>query len=148
GICALLTLLVESGLSPEKLDEGFFGTVTLLEATAHDAQIAAVAVAVARGHGVKKPRDSIAGLKERKRLTPRMQVALLAQGNQLLHVRTNRLRLGDSRLDAVFKNDGRDQVAQQSAAVAGVASEFVSCIAVAHGKSLYLIRSQGSGHSL
>ncbi len=73
-----------------------------------------------------------------------MQIALLAQRDQFFNVRPRRLRLGDGRLYAVFQNDGRDQIAQQSAAVAGVASEFVSCIAVAHGKSLYLIRSQNS----
>src|SRR5579862_8822880 len=122
SIGALLTLLVQNRFGSKKLDESLLSAVAALEATAHNAQIAAVAVAVARGYRVKKPRDCIAGLKERKRLTPRMQVALLAQGDQLLHVWTHSLRLGDGRLYAVFENNGRDQVPQQSAAVAGVAS--------------------------
>jgi hypothetical protein len=148
GFCALLTLLVENSLGSEELEKGLFGAVSALESTAHNAQITAISVAITRGYGVKKAGYGIAGLKERKSLTPRMQVALLAQGDQLFHVRTDGFRLGDGRLDTVFQNDGRDQVAQQSAAVAGVASEFESCIAVAHGESLYLIRSQGAGCSL
>ena len=66
-----------------------------------------------------------------------MQIALLAQGDHLFDERTNGLGLGDGRLDAIFDDDGRDQVAQQSAAMAGVASEFESCIAMAHDVALF-----------
>ncbi len=142
GFCAFLAFLVENCLGSEEFDEGFLSTVSTLESTANDAQIAAISVAIAWGYGVKKTGHGVAGLKERKSLTPRMQVALLAQSDQLLHVRTDGFRLGDGRLDAVFQNDGRDQVAQQSAAVASVASEFESCIAVAHDNLSY----QGTGY--
>src|SRR6202012_4177366 len=102
-----------------------------------DAQVAAIAVAVAGSNSVEQPRNRFAGLQVRESLTPRVQVALLSQGDQLLHVRTRGLGLGDGGMHAVFKKNGRDQVAQQRAAVAGVASEFVSCIAMAHGESLF-----------
>jgi hypothetical protein len=68
-------------------------------------------------------------------------------------VRTDSLGLGHGGLDAVFYDDGRDQVAQQSATMAGVASELESCIAMAHDvklafeKSLKAFGSQPSAPS-
>jgi hypothetical protein len=41
-------------------------------------------------------------------------------------------------------NDGRSQVAQQSATMAGIASELVSCIAMAHDETLFRISGQWS----
>ena len=61
-----------------------------------------------------------------------MEIALLAEGDHLFDVRTDSFGLGHGGLHAIFYDDGRDQVAQQSATMAGVASEFVSCIAMAH----------------
>jgi hypothetical protein len=61
-----------------------------------------------------------------------VQVTPLTQGNQLFYVRTGGLGLGNSRLDPVLEENGRYQVPQQRAAVAGVSPEFVSCIAMAH----------------
>ena len=84
-------------------------------------------------------------MKKAERLAPRVHVALLAQRNHLLHMRTHRLGLGHGGLHAVFHDDGRDQVAQQRAAMAGVASEFESCIAMAHGETLFRISDQCSG---
>jgi hypothetical protein len=66
-----------------------------------------------------------------------VQIALLAQGDHLFNVRTDSLGLGHGGLHAVFHDDGRDQVAQQRAAMAGVASELESCIAMAHGETLF-----------
>jgi hypothetical protein len=51
-------------------------------------------------------------------------------------VRTNRLGLGHGGLHTIFYQDGRDQVAQKGAPVAGIASELESCIAMAHNKTL------------
>ena len=48
SVGALLTLLVQNRLGSKKLDESLLSSVAALEATAHNAQIAAVAVAVAR----------------------------------------------------------------------------------------------------
>jgi hypothetical protein len=63
-----------------------------------------------------------------------VQIALLAQGDHLFNQRTDGLGLGHGGLDAVFDDDGRNQIAQQRAAVAGIASELESCIAMAHKK--------------
>jgi hypothetical protein len=71
-------------------------------------------------------------LEKAERLTARVQIALLAQGDHFFDVRTNGLGLGHGSLHAVFFDDGRDQVAQQRAAMAGIASELESCIAMAH----------------
>ena len=76
--------------------------------------------------------DGGAGAEFWKRLPARVQIALFAEGDHLLHVRANRLGLGHGRLHAVFHNNGRDQVTQQSRAMAGIASELESCIAMAH----------------
>jgi hypothetical protein len=76
-----------------------------------------------------------------------VQVTALAQRDQFLYVGTRGLGLGDSGHDTVFQQDGRHQVAQQGAAVAGVASEFVSSIAMAHGKISRLRAAVGRGIS-
>jgi hypothetical protein len=61
-----------------------------------------------------------------------VKIAFLAQSNHFLHVRTHRLGLGPGGVYAVFEDKGRGQGAQQGAAMAGVPSEFESCIAMAH----------------
>jgi hypothetical protein len=71
-----------------------------------------------------------------------MKIALLAQGDHLFDVRTDSLGLGDGCLYTVFREDGRNQVAQQGAAMTGIASELESCIAMAHGEALFRIGSQ------
>ena len=71
-----------------------------------------------------------------------MQIALFAQGDHLFHVRTDSLGLGHGGLHAVFYDYGRNQVAQQSATMAGVASELESCIAMAHGETLFRYSGQ------
>ena len=122
GFGALLALLVQLVLRTEELDEGLFGSVAFLEAGADDAEIAAGAVSVARGYGVKQAGDGFPGLQIGEGQAAGMQVASLAQGDQLFDVRTRSLGLGDRRLHPVLEKNGRDQVAQQGAAVAGVAS--------------------------
>jgi hypothetical protein len=70
-----------------------------------------------------------------------VQITLLAQGDHLFDERTDRLGLGHGRLHAVFFDNGRDQVSQERAAMAGVASEFESCIAMAHNKNSLSVNS-------
>ena len=135
-VVALLALDFELFFRAQQFDEHLFGTIALLEADANDSQIATVAVAVAGSHDVKKALDGIVGAEKGVRLTARVQIALLAERDHFLNVRTNRLGLGHGRLHAVFFNYGRHQVAQKRAAMAGVASEFVSCIAMAHDEKL------------
>jgi hypothetical protein len=65
-----------------------------------------------------------------------VQIALFAKGNHLLYERTHRLGLGHGRFHTIFQKHGRRQIPQQSAAVAGVASEFESSIAMAHDDNL------------
>jgi hypothetical protein len=128
----LLTLLVQLVLGSQKFDEGLLGSIALLKAGAYDAQIAAGTVPVTWRHSVKQTRDGFPRLQIGQGETTGMQVAPLAQGDQLFYVRTGSLGLGDGRLHPVLEKNGRYQVPQQSAAVAGVSPEFVSCIAMAH----------------
>ena len=69
-VSTLLALLVENLLGSEQLDEGLLRSIALLEAGANDAQVAAVAIAVARRDRVKKPRYGFTGLQESESLTP------------------------------------------------------------------------------
>src|SRR5258708_25576157 len=130
---ALLLLHFELLFGAEKLDEGLFAAIALAESSADDAQLATLAVPITPRHGFKQPLYGLIGHEKAEGLTARVQIALLAQGNHLFNQRTNSLGLGHGGLHAVFHEDRRDQVAQQSAAVAGVASELESCIAMAHG---------------
>src|SRR3569623_1884644 len=129
---AFLALLVELLLGPEQFDERLFGAVALLETGADDAQVATLASTVAPGIGIEQAPYCVVGTEKAEGLAPCMHIALLAQRDHLLHVRSNSLGLGHGCLHAVFDNDGRDQVAQQRITMAGIASEFESCIAVAH----------------
>ncbi len=86
------------------------GSVAFLEAGADDAEIAAGAVSVTRGYGVKQTGDGFPGLQIGKGQAAGMQVAPLAQGDQLFDVRTRSLGLGDRRLHPVLEKNGRDQV--------------------------------------
>jgi len=138
GLGALLALLIEKLFSSEQLDESLLCAVAALESSADNAQVAAIAIAVAGRDSVKQPGDCLAGLQEGQSLTARMKVALLTERDEFFDVRARGLGLGDGSLDAVLQDDRRDQVAQQSAAMAGVSSQFESCIAMTHGVSLYL----------
>ena len=55
-LVALLALDFELLFGAEEFDEGLFRAVALLESSPDDAQIAALAVAVARRDGLKEPR--------------------------------------------------------------------------------------------
>ena len=65
---ALLALHLKLLFCAEEFNEGFLRPVTLLEAGADDAQIAAIAVAVARRHGVKEALHGVVGAQKTERL--------------------------------------------------------------------------------
>ena len=133
---ALLALDLKLLLGAQQLDERLFGAVALLESGANDPQIAAVAVAITRSNHVKEPLNSIVCAEKGDRLTARVQIALLAQGDHLLDDGPDGLGLGYGRVHAIFFDNRRHQIPQQRAAMAGVASEFESCIAMAHDEKL------------
>src|SRR6266568_3250221 len=93
-IFALLGLGFELLLGAKEFDKSLLAAVALAETGANDAQVAALAVAVTRRDGFKQPRNSRIGLQEAERLAARVQIALLAQGDHLFHVRADRLGLG------------------------------------------------------
>src|SRR5665213_2030354 len=133
---AFLALDLKLFFGAEQFDDCLFGTVALLETNAHNAQIASLTIAVAGRNRIEKSRDCLVGHEEAERLAARVEIALFAEGDHLFDVRADRLGLGNGGLDAVFYDDGRDQIAQQSATVTGVASELESCIAMAHDVKL------------
>jgi hypothetical protein len=136
-IVALLALFVELLFGAQQFDESLLGPVALLEAGAHDAQIAALAVAVTRRYCFEEPLDGLIGHEKAEGLTARVQIAILTQCDHFFNQRTNSLGLGHGGLHAIFHDDGRDQIAQEGATMAGVSSELESCIAMAHGKTLF-----------
>ena len=83
---ALLALLVQLVLGTEEFDEGLLRSIALLEAGAHDAQIAAGTIAVARGHGIEQAGNCFPGLQIGECQAAGMQIAALAQRDQLFYV--------------------------------------------------------------
>src|SRR5271163_1759913 len=82
GFGALLALFIEHLLGAQQLDEGLFRPIALLETGANDAQIAAIAVAVARRHRLKETGDGLAGHQVRQGAAPAVKIALLTQRDQ------------------------------------------------------------------
>ena len=95
--------------------------------------IAALAVAKARSHGIEKLVDGFVCHQVGGRLPTRREIALLAERDHLLDLRTHRLRLDRGRLNALFHDDRGHHVAQHGAPVRSGSSEFVSCNFVTHG---------------
>src|SRR5574341_784147 len=134
----LLALGADDLLRAQQLDEGLLAAIALPPARAHDAQVAALAVAEARRDGVKQLLHRFAGHQVGRRLAARRQVAALAQGDHALHVRAHGLGLGHRGLDAFLQDERGHQVAQQRAPVTGVAAEFRTCDSMSHG-SIWLL---------
>ena len=122
GFGALLSLLVELLLGAEELDVGHLGCVTLAGSGARDAEVAAIACAVARSHGGEEAVDRLRRHQVSSGLTAGVNGAVLAESDHLLDERAGGLALGDGGLDAVHQDDGGDEVAQHGAAMAGVAA--------------------------
>ena len=74
----LLTLLVQLVLGTEELDEGLLSSITLLEACAHNPQIAAGPISITRGYGIEQTGDCFPGLQIREGQTAGVQIATLA----------------------------------------------------------------------
>src|SRR5690242_3958012 len=63
-----------------------------------------------------------------------MHVATLAERDHPVHVRTDRFRLRQRRLDALFHDQGGHQVAQQCATVLRVSSQLLTSNTMTHGR--------------
>src|SRR5271168_3334937 len=81
GFGALLPLFVQHLFAAQQFDEGIVGTVALAPARANDAQVAAITVPEARADGVEKLVHGGTGHQVRERLTARVEVTALAEGN-------------------------------------------------------------------
>src|SRR5690606_18872643 len=75
----------------DELDHGHRGVVAVTEAGLHDAQIAAVAGGIARRDGVEQTLGKHVRTDCRDNLTTGVQVAALAEGDELLHDRAKLL---------------------------------------------------------
>ena len=122
--------------APSSSRTAFSPPVTLAEAGVNDAKISALAIAVTRRNRHEQTRHRLRRHKKCSSLAAAMNVATLAEGDHLLDQRTNCLGFRKGRFDAIFYDDGGHQVAQKSAAVAGITSEFISCFTMPHGSCL------------
>ncbi|VXA90708.1 hypothetical protein BREVUG8_10100 [Brevundimonas sp. G8] len=104
----------------------------MAEAGLHDADIAAVTLAVARAERFEQLADlrHVANLADG--LTTSVQVALLGEGDQLLDEGTQFLRLGQGRGDLLVLDQRGGHVREHGGAVATRATEFTMGGAVAH----------------
>src|SRR5580698_3392057 len=126
----------------DELDHRNRRGIAVAEAGLHDAGIAAIAVLVARADHLEQFLDHGEVAHLRDRLAARMQVAALAERDQLLDDRTQILRLGQRRGDLLVLDQRRAQVRQHRFAMIRAAAELAVGLGVTHGR---LLRRQGSG---
>src|SRR5690606_40722396 len=118
----------------DQLEEHHLGGVRAARAELHDAGVAAVAVGVTG-------RDLLEELVNQKlvlaelgeRLPARVQIAALAERDQLLEMRLDSLRLGIGDADALVVDDLTAEVAHQRLAMRSRARELSLLLCVAHG---------------
>src|SRR5262249_37302405 len=128
----LLPLLVENLLAAEKLDEGLLRAIALLEASADNTKIPAIAIAETRADGVEKLVDRFPRHQVRRGAPAGRKVSALAHSDHLLHVRPHRLGLNNGGFNSLFDDQRSDQVAEQRPPMRGVPAQFPSCFSVTH----------------
>src|SRR5262249_23666461 len=123
----------------DDLDHRGRRVVAVAEPGLHDAQIAAVALLVARADHLEQLLDHrhVADLGDR--LAPSVQVAALAERDQLLDDRAQLLRLGQRGGDLLVLDQRGRHVGEHGAAMLGRAVELAVGVTVTHrrGPSLY-----------
>src|SRR3954471_19267153 len=113
----------------DQLEEDHLGRVAGARTELEDARVAARPLAVAGRDLLEELVDRELVLPEgRERLAPRVEVPALREGDQLLHLRLDRLRLGLRRLDALVLDDLLAEVGQQRLAMGGVARELAALL--------------------
>ena len=134
---------LEAVAGQTELEEDHLGRVRAARAELDDPRVAARALGVARSHFLEELVDHELVLAEvRERLPARVQVAPLAERDQLLDLGLHRLRLRLARLDPLVLDHLDAEVAEQRLAVRGVAAELVAGLAMAHGVGLVVSRSR------
>src|SRR5580700_12229533 len=119
----------------DELDHRDCRGIAIAEAGLHDAGIAAVAVLVARADHLEQLLDhgEIAHLRDR--LAARVQVAALAERDQLFDDRAQILRLGQRRRDLLVLDQRSAQVRQHRFAMIRAAAELAVGLGVTHGRT-------------
>src|SRR5215472_15835880 len=134
----------------DELDHRERRAVAIAEARLHDAGIAAVALLVARADHVEQLLDhrDVADLGDR--LAPCVQVAALAEGDQLLDDRTQVLGLGQRRGDLLMLYQRRAHVCEHRPTMLGRAVELAMGVTVTHRRdpfsTLFHRHARESGH--
>src|SRR5262249_39558385 len=116
----------------DELDHRDRCRVAVTEPGLEHARIAAVALLVARADDVEELLDHGDVADFGDGLAPRVQIAALAQGDQLLHDRAEILGLGQRRHDLLVLDERSRHVAEHGAAMLRRAVELAVGVAVAH----------------
>src|SRR5580693_10647124 len=119
----------------DELDHSDWRGIAIAEAGLHDAGIAAVAVLVARTDHLEQLLDHGEVAHLRDRLAARMQVAALAERDELLDDRAQILRLRQRRRDLLVLDQRRAQVRQHRFAMIRAAAELAVSLGVTHGRT-------------
>src|SRR5947209_11808459 len=135
----LLALLVNHLLGAQQFNVGNLAAIALAETAFDDARVATVPVAETRANGGEKLVHRIRRHQVRSRQTPSVHVAALAQRDHPVNMRTDRLRLRQRGLNALFHDQGRYQVAQQRAPMFCVPSQLLTCYAMTHDRCSFAI---------
>src|SRR5215469_3794332 len=80
----LFALFVENLLASEQFEESLVRAVALVPCCTDDARVATVPIAEARAHGIEQLHHGLVGHQIASRLSPRRQIAALAERDHLL----------------------------------------------------------------
>src|SRR5690606_34744548 len=117
----------------DELDDRHRGVVAVTEARLHDAQVPAVALRITRRDGLEQALDDALVADLGDNLTASMQVAALAQRDELLDDRAQILRLFERGDDLLVLDERHGEVGEHRLAVAYAAGEATAFETVAHG---------------
>jgi len=120
-------------IAVDELDDRHRRVVAVAEARLEHARVAAVAPAVAGRQHVEELPDERHVLDLRDRLTARMQIAALAEGDQLFHDGPQVLRLRQRRGDLLVLDEGLRHVGEHRLAMLMRAVETTLRATVIHG---------------
>src|SRR5579863_5542122 len=113
GFAAFLALFVDQFFTAQKFDEGVVGAVAFSPSSAHDAEVAAIAIAKTGADGVEEFVDGSASHQICERLAAGGKISALAERDHLFDLRAHGFGFGDGGFDSLFEDERGDQIPQQ-----------------------------------
>src|SRR2546426_2508701 len=123
-LLAFLLLFLSLQFRADELEDGDLRPIADAPARRHNASIAAGTVRQARGDVAEELLGCSGSHQEGRRLPPRLQCVLLAEGDHALCDGTRGPGTGQRRRDALALDEIGDEVAERSPAMSRIASQF------------------------